>query len=298
MKLNRKVQNICLAVAIAVSIAGLLVGTFNDYDISLKVADENNLFGILFTAFGVLGSLTVGTFASVALFFAPNHPNKKINFLLKAAAIGGFVLCNFFEISVGTEYADYPRLANEKGAYKALLISLIVIIDLIIILFTKLKFNKLDDKVLVPTCLTILFILFVFAGGSEFIKYLVSRPRPRVVFEGEEYRPWYIFKPLLAFNKPREDFKSFISGHAANSACLMTILPLALSMGKNKNKLSTQIIAFIIGFLFTFVVSLSRVLIGAHFLSDVTGGILMSSCVGIVIYNITELILQIMQEKR
>lgn len=298
MKLNRKVQNICLAITIAVAIAGLLVGTFNDYEISLKVADENNIFGILFTAFGVLGSLTVGTFASVALFFAPNHPNKKINFLLKAAAIGGFVLCNFFEISVGTEYADYPRLANEKGAYKALLISLIVIIDLIIILFTKLKFNKLDDKVLVPTCLTILFILFVFAGGSEFIKYLVSRPRPRVVFEGEEYRPWYIFKPLLAFNKPREDFKSFISGHAANSACLMTILPLALSMGKNKNKLSTQIIAFVIGFLFAFVVSLSRVLIGAHFLSDVTGGILMSSCVGIVVYNIAELILQIMQEKR
>lgn len=67
-----------------------------------------------------------------------------------------------------------------------------------------------------------------------------------------------------------EEFKSFPSGHTANASTLMLLALLpALRPGPQKR----QTALFAAGFLWACVVGFSRIVAGAHFLSDVTMGL-------------------------
>lgn len=70
-----------------------------------------------------------------------------------------------------------------------------------------------------------------------------------------------------------EEFKSFPSGHAANAAIMILLGSLSLLDEKFKGK---KDLLFFIGFGFALVVAFSRIVAGAHFLSDVTIGILIT----------------------
>ncbi len=95
--------------------------------------------------------------------------------------------------------------------------------------------------------------LVVILGGralAEAQKYLVARPRPEL-------------EPHLAIVKTA----SFPSGHAANSMILC--LAFALMMAGDTRRRSLAVVAAL---LLSFLIGLSRVMLGVHWPSDVLGG--------------------------
>ena len=287
MKINKKIQNIALIIISGIALIGLIIGSFLDRKITGKMGDFDNIFGILFTALGPILVLSFGVFAGSTLFFMPKVENKAWNIILKilgALAVLGFA---FTQIKEGIDYVDFPRMKAEESTYKALIIVLIALIDLAILLFSRIWIKKMDPKSMIYVCLMIIGIFVVYFVACEGIKYLASRPRPRVLDKGLlEFKQWYEWKPFSAFKDEYHDCKSFVSGHAANAACLITILPLVSSLNKRENSNMIQIITIVIGALFAFVVAFSRIIARAHWFSDVMGGIIVSCAIQALAINV------------
>jgi len=295
MKLNKKLQNIGFAIIAGIALICFIVGWALDQKIAGKVGDFDNLFGILLTAFGVMGTLTIGSIAGAILFFMPKHENKKVDIGLRILGAISFVVFVFFETKEAVEYADFPRMAENETTYKVLMIAFLAIKDLAIILLTKLFIKKVNPKTLVPACILIIAVIVFYAASCEFVKYLASRPRPRVVEQGIEFRQWYQFQPLRALKNEYHDCKSFVSGHACNSACIISVLPLLLTLRRKEIEPEVQIIALTVGALYTFVVAFSRMVAKAHYMTDVMGGIMLSVAMQALIINFTPKIFKKLQ---
>ena len=106
------------------------------------------------------------------------------------------------------------------------------------------------------------------------IKVPWGRVRMRQIYKTSEsyFTPWWqagstLKKKLMAEGVSSDEFRSFPSGHTACAACAMLIglLP-TLRKGKEKR---TRLL-FILGCLWAAAVAISRIWMGAHFLTDVT----------------------------
>lgn len=287
MKLNRKIQNIGFIVIGSIALIGFIIGSFLDQKITGKMGDYNNLMGIIFTAFGPVITLAFGILAGATLFFMPKLENKTINIVFRIIGAVGVIGFAFSQVKEGLEWVDFPRMQAEASTYKVLIIVFIALIDLAIILFSRIWVKKMDQNALVFVCLMIIGIILVYFVACEGVKYFASRPRPRVIDQGlHEFKQWYQFKPFAAFKDGYDDCKSFVSGHTANAACLVTILPLVASLSKREYNKWIQILTIIIGGLFVFVVAFSRIIARAHFMTDVMGGIILSLAIQAIAINV------------
>lgn len=288
MKLQRKALNIGLIIGAGIGLIGLIIGTFLDQQITSAMGNFDSVFGILFTMLTPVLSLAIGSAASAMIFFMPKIENKFWNIALRIFAVFAFIGFTFFSIKEGKEYVEFPIMQSEKTSYVVLCITLVCLIDLSVILLTKVFMKYVDPKRIIPTVITIFVIIAAWFFVSEVIKYLASRPRPRVVMQEElgiAFRNWYEFKPLLCLKEPYKECKSFTSGHAFIAACTIGALPLLLSLNKNSSVKKT-IISMAIGGVSTIVVAFSRIVAFAHYMSDVFGGLLFSCVAQIAIINI------------
>jgi membrane-associated phospholipid phosphatase len=98
--------------------------------------------------------------------------------------------------------------------------------------------------------------MFGLAGiGGDFLKEIINRPRPFVEYAGE----------LTAFSTAKTP--AFPSGHATKSVALALPFLLVVAARDNWQKGVKILLAFI-----AFSVCCSRVLLGAHYVSDVLAG--------------------------
>lgn len=277
MKLNKRLQNIALIIIAGIALIGFIIGTFLDTKITGKMGNSDNLFAIIFTAFGPVLTLAFGVFAGATLFFMPKVPSKKADILLRV--LGGVAVLGFAaaQIKEGLAWVKFPRMEAEASTYKALIIVFTSLIDLGIVLFSRIWVKKMDERSLLFVCLMIIAIIVVYFVACEGVKYIASRPRPRNLdAEFNGFKQWYQFDPFNALKAGSKDDKSFVSGHSANAATLITILPLVATLNKRKNNDLIQILCIVIGALFAFVVAFSRIIAKAHWMTDVMGGILLS----------------------
>lgn len=287
MKISRKILNFGLIIVGGLAFIGLIIGSFLDKQITTKMGDSNNLFGIIFTALGPVLTLAFGVLAGALLFFMPKNENKKLTIALRiigALAVVGFI---FSQIKEGIEWVEFPRMQGQASTYKVLIIVLTCLIDLTIILFSRIWVEKMDCKAMIYGSVMIIAIILVYFVACEGVKYIASRPRPRILdYEYNGFKQWFEFNPFAAFKSEYKDYKSFVSGHTANAACLITIFPFVASMTKRENDSRIQIMCIIIGALFTFVVAFSRIIARAHWMSDVMGGILVSCAIQALAINV------------
>ncbi|MTK11828.1 MAG: phosphatase PAP2 family protein, partial [Clostridiaceae bacterium] len=136
--------------------------------------------------------------------------------------------------------------------------------------------NELRNAAIVGV-LTFVFVLITINS----IKYVWGRERYRhMIAEGSfnRFSMWFIpHGPASG-----DDFMSFPSGHSANSAVMIwiTLIPtFADSMKNKKNWLLLFAVVWMI------MVTTSRVIIGAHFASDVTMGATISLIIFTVLKN-------------
>lgn len=131
-------------------------------------------------------------------------------------------------------------------------------------------------KPLVVLAIIGMIVMLAKTGATEISKIFWGRERFRMLLEEnnfDNFTPWYKPQGTTSNN----EFKSFPSGHTSGAGIsyLAMFLPLVSDKLKNKTKLY-----FIAPFVYTSVVAFTRLVMGAHFLSDVTvGGMIAFTCV-------------------
>jgi membrane-associated phospholipid phosphatase len=139
-----------------------------------------------------------------------------------------------------------------------------------------------DDKELARRVLIVVAVLSISFALVEIVKLFMSRPRPFIVlagYEGIAFCPWYSkFSGaedfITAYGIGKDAFKSFPSGHSLQAAAVLpAFFGLSLVYPKLQKKLG---IALVVEIVFALTVMACRMILGAHFLSDVSMGALVS----------------------
>lgn len=142
------------------------------------------------------------------------------------------------------------------------------------------KANKSKD--LARNVLMVIVVLAASFALVEITKSFMQRPRPRLLFagyEGIEFCPWYqkcsgASDYMTAYGIEKDAFKSFPSGHSLQAASILTAFyGLSLVFPRLREKLG---LALVVEVVFSLVVMACRMILGAHFLSDVSMGALVS----------------------
>ena len=264
------------SIVIGVLIVGLIVGSFFDFQISTALYSKNNGFGIFFAAFGEWpGYAMLAFLGGYTAMLAFKYYRKNIGGIaLIGAGFVAFALASFFlgKAVYSTNAYNHP----EKTFFPGLLVGAgLMIPPLAAGIFFG---NKVQNKELWKISFFVLIAIAVAIGAITIIKRIPHRPRFRLVTSNDEidFYPWFrIFKDydhcVKDLGIDKEEFKSFPSGHIGiTSAMFMSVyIPMLLEI-KKPNKLKT--IFFCVSCAYILLLAYTRILVGAHYLSDVSAG--------------------------
>lgn len=246
----------------------LLIGSCFDEQISTILYHPQNSIGVLMASYGQLPAMLCC--ASGGILMITIADMKK-----KARAMGcwiGGVLLNLFAV-IGITM-DPMLYIEGMSVWLSLVIALLLVAvtDILILKLSK----QAERKQIKYFIIIVVGTMFLEMILINLIKIPWGRPRMRMIAVQPEaaFQPWWVIgsemkDTLMVMGGAAEEFKSFPSGHSGNAACalLLSILPLICSRLKGK-----ETILMASGILFTLIVAGSRIVMGAHFLSDITVG--------------------------
>lgn len=257
------------AAAIAVILVLCLgVGTFFDYQISGMLFNSSSLFGRFVEAAGELPFELTASIAGVMLVRAVRPDSRASKWL---AALG---------ILVNVGLAGYEIIGSLHVGGKLIAVQL-VLSFVLVIAANVIAYRLTRDTA--PDELTrwALMVLAVWVAQAIILNVVVkplwSRPRMRVieVTPGLNFQPWWVIGnpdkwSYIAAGVIKDGFKSFASGHTAHAAIglMLAGLPAAAFTEKPPRRR----VVFWAASLVAALVAFGRIVIGAHFLSDVSCG--------------------------
>lgn len=237
-----------------VTIAALLLAaaSFWDLQISHAAVNRNSLYGRIFEAVGEVPASIIASFCAMGLMFMEKHQGKR--FLLGMVSVVLAVTAAFFPV----HYTGLPLgLSIVLGA-----VFLVIEYKL-----AKRCVNGHPEEFL-AAAKTGLLMFLIGTAICQLMKFGWGRERYRHMaaagsFEG--FSKWFIPQRIASGN----EFMSFPSSHSMEAAMTIwiTLLPGFVDSLKQK-----ELLLKIGAFAWMLLVMISRIVMGAHFLSDVTVG--------------------------
>ncbi len=263
---------------IPLSVLGLLVGSFYDLSISQSICDQNSMFGVIFAGFGQTPCMFC-YLASVALSLASFDKNK----MKPSVLMLGFSVLDLIATAL------YFKDSYENMRNKILGSVILVAISLIFTVAVYLTASKSDKDKLRKLALFLGVTPMLIFLSYEAIKQFRGRPRYRMIITRDDisFENWWNFasdvKSQFSSIIAKEEFKSFPSGHTASAAGTL-ILPILCTVIAPFRK--RENIIKVICCIFPVVVAFARIVSGAHFLSDVSVGLLDATIVIIIMKRV------------
>ncbi len=275
-------------IVICVCIIGIIIGSFLDEQISNAFVNMEDPIGMFVETIGQAFGYSLVPVGAVVLC---KGMVKYKNIFAKIGGIAllviAIVLATYFlGDSLDVEANIYGYLWPTTTAY---LIALAIICGEALLAFI---FIESEDRRGLVT-LGIIIILSFLAQWLivKVLKYVGSRPRYRYLIDstynttGETFRAWYQFSPFTG----SDDFHySWPSGHSACIAQLF-LLPALAPYLRWQVKGEKGILIGIASVLTLFVTTY-RIRFGAHFLSDVSWGVLFAVIFMLIIMYVTKAI--------
>jgi membrane-associated phospholipid phosphatase len=259
-----------LLILICISIIGIIFGTFFDLNISKSIVDTNLWFGGFIESFGLTIPFIMTSLAGVLLFKGLFPSEKKS---IQILGIVLFFVCIGASIYFAGDYltSKYTYGITFQTGIAYLIGSLYILLSTSLFMYIIKSDNK---KGLIITACIIIGVILIQLGVIELLKNIASRPRYRYLISSQNiandtFKYWYEFTP---FSAKDDNFKSWPSGHTATSG-VMLCLPLITPYIKKEHKY-TKVILTIIGVVYPLLVGFYRLRYGAHYLSDVSFGLL------------------------
>ena len=269
-----KKARIPLLVALGITVIGIILGSFFDLSISSKIASPDSIIGLTISAIGpTIGFLGVAAMGGGFLAFAIKgkyHIALKILFIVLAAAC--------LAVSIIYPSGEYFGLNGFYGAAPKWVGYLVVLLpECSAMVGGYFLFKDCENKYAwIVFCIVIAILLIALALVIPVLKDIMHRPRYRIVSTTEiSFHNWWEpckdYEKLMAiWNTPKENFKSYPSGHTAEASILLvcfTMLPVADPRFKK-----AQSPLFYSACCLVVLVALARILAAAHYLSDVSWG--------------------------
>ena len=259
MKSIRKLGWFTLAI-IAI-LAVLAIGDI-DYSISKHMINRKSLFGEFFNILGEIPA-NLGLLIGTTILYGASKRETLVQKILKGILSIPFML--LFSLLTVLGSIRYIYEFSESGMPKTAF-ALGILLGLLLfgyaISFTfrwdRAKFLKWRNQGGLLIVLVVAEILVV-----NVLKIIWARPRMRSISSVAEFKHWY------ELNGPMnsEEFKSFPSGHTANA---FVMLAYTMFIPLDKAKTIRWLTSFAV--IWGVCTAISRVILGAHFLSDVFVG--------------------------
>lgn len=248
---NKKSNLIRYSILIFI-ISIIAIASIFDLHISIKLYDPDNRFAKLFECIGEWPLPIMTSFWCCILIRSKD--TKKISTILWGLQ---WIWCLLVA-------AYYPFMYKEKlNTMDLILIFLLLILLLILNWKVAIRNAANNHTIKVAQIGAILFIILMIS--INILKIFWGRERFMHLEEMYvDFTPWYIVQPFAANN----NYMSFPSGHVANASALL-ILPL-LFKSSNKNRYAIFMYGGIL--IWILLVAFSRIVIGAHYLTDVIAG--------------------------
>lgn len=254
----------------AAVIIALIVAAFYDLQIDIELNNPESIFAIWFRNTGEIPSRLVCPIAGTVLFYTYKN---------KIQQIAGFIIALGGSAYLGYYLGKYFFVEENQMLFSILYGIGFGVVCLIVGSFIKIS-NKYRD-LLRGAAITGIIVMFAQILVIEGMKYLWGWVRFRDLIAASSYdnfTPWYKINGI-------NGNKSFPSGHTAGAGMsyLMMLFPLVSKKWQNRTQ-----ICFWIPCVYTSVVAFTRLVMGAHYLSDVTVGGAVSFIIVIIAVKIFE----------
>ncbi len=261
---------------------GIILGSIFDLQINEFLFDRYNGFGLAVSAFGMIPGYGSLTFMGGVLFALTLHSKEfktwlKIIFYILSVAMYGLAV--FF---LGRDVFNINGFYSPQIEWLGFLIMGLINIPIGYFGYWMGKKNTNPKMwiiiLILGACMFVALVPF-----TTLLKSIMHRPRYRIaIFENYvDFHNWWEptkdYKDIIAASNGVLDsgeFKSFPSGHACATMCsLVTLILVPMLEPKLKDY---DVVLFYSGAAWTVLVMFSRMLVGAHFLSDVCFGALIT----------------------
>ena len=255
-------------VAFEVTFFLFVIGSINDVRLSTAVYAPETSWAILLAAIGAWPAGFGLTVAGVFLVLGRNRTARAKG--LAQAGAGGLLVLS------GTAFvAIAPTLYLEASPLGIVIVG--VALSAAAVVGTWKLAQKSPPRVLIRFAVGLVVLILGEIIIVNLIKLGWSRPRMRLLNEYPDFtfNSWWTIgsadmADALAEGIGADEFKSFPSGHTANAAVLMYLLPVLAWVSVRWRPLARR--AVLVGVVWTVAVAASRIVVGAHFLTDVTVG--------------------------
>lgn len=265
--LSKKTLYICIGIAVIL----MILGSFVDYPLSCALYNETNPIAVFFAAYGELPAI-LGWVAAGSLLAAGHSKKNKILGMFQC--IGGIVLIAAGGMSICFLPSRYLTLPPAILTLIGLALSTGTVVAVLFLA------KGADRRLLIQVAAAVFFTVLLEMVLVNCIKVPWGRARMRLVAENPQacFMPWWqiggeLKNTMIAAGTAAEEFKSFPSGHTANAATMLLLGLIPLLQPKRK-KYKNWLLAF--GFTWAAVVAFTRIIMGAHYLTDTVVGFTIS----------------------
>ena len=276
-----KKMRLHIYIVLGLFIVGFIVGSLVDKALSDAIFSRDNAFGITMSAIGTIPGYMIlavlgGGFFALALLKDYKIGYKVVLYVLAIATLGCAVFFTGREFFGPNGFRQYEHI---KWVGYLMVLPIAGGCGYLGYSLTK----KSNTPYLWLIFAVLAFCIFMsLVPGVTLLKSIFHRPRYRtlVLYDDIGFHNWWErcsnYKDLmLEHGIIKEEFKSFPSGHAGASLVFVLAVSALPLLDKKYEKI--QLPLFYGGLAWVLLVSFTRILVGAHFLSDVSmGGILTS----------------------
>lgn len=261
--MKKQSLRILLLIAAAVWLSAVGFASVYDLQISLSVADEGSIFGRILEIFGEPPAILFTSF-NFSLIFSHfwRHPERKRRHIVfSILALVGSAGTVFYTAGATADYFLDWLGGNEKAATVAVVFTSAAVSMLLI--FASLKMSrKTVERFYRAAGRAALAGVLTFAIIWAF-KLCWGRVRFRQLEDISQFTSWYLPQGFTGYF-------SFPSGHTANATVISACIYYFEFIPKRFEKIKPLFCAVIA--VWIPLVAISRVLVGAHYLSDVLFG--------------------------
>ena len=282
-----------LLIALSLAIIGIAFGSAFDMDISDALYNKDSWLGNFFETYVLAFCYLIFPLGGMSLMLGLLKSKKKG---WKAFGIVMYVISFLLAVYLSkvalSEKNEYGYTVSDTLAY---FLGIIVAILGSAIGFLFLDKEKSNECIKGGSFLLVGCSLILLTSGLG-LKYVAARPRYRFLMGdaldqtglGLTFKNWWEWTPFS--HNSGDYFKSWPSGHTSAAFCFC-LLPFLGAASKKTNKY-TSVILFGIGFAFTLLMALARIVIGAHFLSDVSSALAIGVLLTLLGYALVDFISQ------
>lgn len=298
-------KNLNYLIVFAVLLVLMIVGTFYDLPISKAISCldageyySKNFFAVFFECFGEVPIYILPSLSFGVLFFYVKYGKLKKN-----VKITLMFCCAVF--SVGLNFYGVHRIVNYLGIhlFRKKLDGILKIaceaglgVAFSVLWFFLASLIKKEYLKSLCICSLIVILTAIFSQATtQLLKPFFGRARYRLMNVTEdfsEFTRWYRFNvgkkvsaEQLLMGIGKDGYKSFPSGHTTAAAMVIALSTLFSTVKIDKRR---ETLTFYASVIYVFAVAYSRIMMGAHYLTDVTAG----ATIGLISFVLSKLIVE------